>query len=199
MRFKPLYAYLSLVVVLIVLLIVFTQKNKSNEIPGDINKQEIPNDDIHKGLQNGDAPNKSNVSADIIRKMEELKKEAEENPDDTSKIKEYADFLTEAHKPDEAVKYYQKILKTDPKRTDVLFTLSFIYYNKHDYDKSEEYTNRILSYDQNNPLALYNLGAISATKGDKNKAKEIWNSIILKYPSSEAAKTAKQSLSDLNN
>ena len=198
MKFKPLYAYLSLVVILIVLLVVFTQKNKNSEAPGDITNQEMPNDDVHKGLQNGEAPNKSNVSADIIRKMEELKKEADENPDDTLKLKAYADFLTEAHKPDEAVEYYQKILKVNPKRADVLFSLSFIYYNKHDYDKSEEYTNKILSFDKNNPLALYNLGAISATKGDKNKAKEIWNEIITKFPNSEAAKTAEQSLSGLN-
>ena len=198
MKFKPLYAYLSLIVILIVLLVVFTQKNKSNETAGDITNQEIPNDDIHKGLQNGEAPNKSNVSADIIRKMEELKKEAEENPNDTLKLKEYADFLAEAHKADEAIKYYQKILRIDPKRTDVLFSLSFIFYNKRDYDKSEEYTNKILSYDKNNPLALYNLGAISATRGDKNKAKKIWNGIIEEYPNSEAAKTAEESLSNLN-
>ena len=198
MKFKPLYAYLSLIVILIVLLVVFTQKNKSNETAGDITNKEMPNDDMHKGLQNGEAPNKSNVSADIIRKMEELKKEAEENPNDTLKLKEYADFLAEAHKPDEAIKYYQKILSVDPKRTDVLFSLSFIFYNKRDYDKSEEYTNKILSYDKNNPLALYNLGAISATRGDKNKAKEIWNGIITKYPNSEAAKTAEESLSNLN-
>ncbi len=198
MKFKPLYAYLSLVVILIVFLVVFTQKNNSIETPQDIANKEIPNDDIHKGLQNGEAPSRSNVSADIIHKMEELKKEAEENPNDTLKLKEYADFLTEAHKPDEAIQYYQKILKVDPKRTDVYFALSFIYYNKHDYDKSEKYTNKILSYDKKNPLALYNLGAIWATKGDKNKAKEIWNEIITKFPNSEAAKTAEESLSNLD-
>ena len=198
MKFKPLYAYLSLVVILVLLLVVFTQKN-NNKPDKDITSQELPNDDIHKGLKNGETPNKSNVSADVMLKMEELKKGAEENPYDTLKLKEYADFLTEAHKPDEALKYYQKILKIDPKRTDILFALSFIYYNKQDYDKSEEYTNRILSYDKNNPLALYNLGAISATKGDKNKAKDIWKGIITKYPNSEAAKTAEKSLSGLDN
>lgn len=197
MKFKPLYTYLSLIVILVLILVVFTQKNNNNKPSQDITSREIPNDDIHKGLKNGEAPNKSNVSADIMHKLEELKKGAEENPDDTLKLKEYADFLTEAHKPDEALKYYQKILKVDPKRIDVLFSLSFIYYNKQDYDKSEEYTNRILSYDKNNPLALYNLGAISATKGDKNKAKNIWKEIITKYPNSEAATTAEKSLSSL--
>lgn len=199
MKFKPLYAYLSLVAILVVLLIVFTQKNNSNIPSRDRADQEMPNDDIHKGLKNGESPSRSNVSADILHKMEELKKEAEENPNDTLKIKEYADFLSEAHQPDDAIKYYQKILKVNPKRTDILFSLAFIYYNKHEYDKSEEFTNKILSFDKNNTLALYNLGAISATKGDKNKAKDIWNGIINKYPNSEAAKTAQESLSHLEN
>jgi tetratricopeptide (TPR) repeat protein len=198
MKFRPLYAYLSLILILIVLLVVFTRKN-SSQSTADIANQEMPNDDIHKGLKNGESPNKSNVSADIIRKMEELKKEAEDNPNDTLKVKEYADFLTEAHKPDEAIKYYQKILKVDPKRTDILFSLSFIYYNKKDYDKSEELTNQILSYDKDNALALYNLGAISATKGDKEKAKDVWDKVIKKYPNTDVAKAAEQSLSSLKN
>lgn len=198
MKFKPLYAYLSLIIILVVLLVVFTQKN-NEELPQDVANKEIPNDDIHNGLKNGDTPNKSNVSADIMHKMEELKKGAEENPDDTLKLKEYADFLTEAHQPDKAIPYYEKILKVDSRRTDVLFSLSFIYYNKKDFDKSEDYTNKILAYDKNNPLALYNLGAISATRGDKRNAKDIWNKIIIKYPNSQAAKTAEESLSHLDN
>ncbi len=198
MKFKPLYAYLSLILILIVLLVVFTRKN-SSQSTADIANQEMPGDDIHKGLKNGESPNKSNVSADILHKMEELKKEAEDNPNDTLKLKEYADFLTEAHKSDEAVKYYQKILKVDPKRTDILFSLSFIYYNKKDYDKSEELTNQILSYDKDNALAFYNLGAISASKGDKEKAKDVWDKLIKKYPNTDVAKAAEQSLSSLKN
>ena len=196
MKFKPLYAYLGLIVILIALLFLFSRKN-NDTTAREITSQEVPNDDIHKGLKNSQAPNKSNVSADIIRKMEELKKAAEDNPNDTLKLKEYADFLSEAHKPDEAVRYYQKILNVNPKRTDILFSLSFIFYNKQDYNKSEEFTNRILSYDKNNPLALYNLGAIAATRGDKNKAETIWNKIIKKNPNTEAAKAAEESLSNL--
>lgn len=196
MRFKPLYAYLSLVVILVASLIIFTQKNNEKPLT-DITNKEIPNDEIHKGLKNEEAPNKNNVSADVLRKMEELKKAAEDNPNDTLKLKEYADFLTEAHKPDEAIDYYEKILKVDSKRTDILFSLAFIFYNKKDYNKSEELTNRILSYDKDNTLALYNLGAISATKGDNEKAKNIWNEIIRKYPGTEAAKAAEQSVSNL--
>jgi tetratricopeptide (TPR) repeat protein len=199
MKFKPLYAYLGLVVILVVILVVFTQKKEDNKSATDITGQEIPKDDIHRGLQNGQTPNKGNVSAEIIHKMEGLKKAAEENPNDTLKLKEYADFLTEAHKQDDAIKYYEKILKVDPKRTDILFSLSFLYYNKQNYDKSEELTNKILSYDQNNPLALYNLGAISATKGEQEKAKNIWNEVIKKYPNTDAANAAQQSLTNLKN
>jgi tetratricopeptide (TPR) repeat protein len=197
MKFKPLYGYLILAVILAGL-VIFTQK-KSGSVSTDIAKQEIPNDEIHKGLKGSETPGKSNVSAEVIHKMGELKKAVEANPNDTLKLREYADFLSEAHKPDEAIKYYQKILQVDTKRTDILFSLSFIYYNKHEYNKSEELTNKILSYDKNNSLALYNLGAISATKGDNKKAEGLWNEVIQKYPNTDAAKIAKQSLSSLKN
>ena len=107
MKFKPLYAYLSLIIILVVLLVVFTQKN-NEELPQDVANKEIPNDDIHNGLKNGDTPNKSNVSADIMHKMEELKKGTEENPDDTLKLKEYADFLTEMNR--KAYHFYRLLL-----------------------------------------------------------------------------------------
>jgi tetratricopeptide (TPR) repeat protein len=198
MKFKPQYFYIILVVILVALIVIFTQKKSSN-VPADIANKEIPNDEIHKGLKGNETPGKSNVSAEVIHKMEELKKAAEENPNDTLKLREYADFLSEAHKPDEAIQYYQKILQKYPKRTDILFSLSLIYYNKHNYNKTEELTNKILSYDKNNPLALYNLGAIYATKGDNKRAEKLWNEIIQKYPNTEAAKIAKQSLMNLKN
>jgi tetratricopeptide (TPR) repeat protein len=198
MKFKPLYLYLGLILVLVVLLFVFTNKNNSSSAP-DVSKQEMPNDEIHEGLKNNQTPGRANVSPEVIRRMEELKKAAEENPNDTLKLREYADFLTEAHKPDEAVNYYEKILKVNPKRTDILFSLSFIYYNKQDYDKSNELTNKILSIDKNNPQALYNLGAIAATKGNNNEARNIWNKLIKDHPNTEAAKAAEQSINDLKN
>ena len=130
-------------------------------------------------------------------KLEMLKNAVEQNPNDTTKLKEYADLLAEAHKKSEAVGYYQKILDVDPNRIDIRFSLSFIYYSFGDLKKAEEETNEILRIDPNNANAQYNLGAIAATKGEKEKAKELWLKIAKEHPDEEVGIKAKNSIEKL--
>ena len=159
----------------------------------------MPNDEVHKGLQDPtkENPSKSNVSSEVFRKMEMLKKDVEANPGDTAKMKAYADFLAAAHRPEDALTYYEKILNVDSKRNDVLFSLALIYYNQQNLDKAEEYTNLILKNDENNTQAMYNLGAIAASKGEKERARKIWNKLVTDYPNDEVTQLAKSSLEKL--
>ena len=129
--------------------------------------------------------------------MEFLKKDVEKNPNDTVKLKAYADFLYMAHQTDKALPIYQKLARLSPKNSDVHFSLAYIYYNNRNLDKAEKETDIILSYDKNNPQALYNKGAIIAGKGNIAKAQKIWNDIVNKYPGTEAAKLAKSALQKL--
>ena len=199
MKIKPFYFYAGLVVIVIIFLIISTQNNDNKNLVSNQQDQEMPQDDIHKGMNppGQQAPSKSNVSGDIMRHMEFLKKQVEESPNDTAKIKEYADFLYMAHQTDRALPLYQKLARLSPKNSDVHFSLAYIYYNNHDLDKAEKETDIILSYDKNNPQALYNKGAIIAVKGDKERAQKIWNDIVNKYPGTEAAQLAKSALQKL--
>lgn len=200
MKFKLAYLYIILALGVVVTLFILSGRNNNNKISGqDIAGEKMPGDDIHKDLQDPtkENPSKSNVSADVYRKMDELKKDVEANPNDTSKIKAYADFMTAAHKPEEAVPYYEKILKVNPKRIDILFDLAMINYNRQDFDKAEDYTQRILKNDKNNTQAMYNLGAIAASKGEKERAKEIWNKLISDYPNDDVTQLARSSLAKL--
>ncbi len=202
MKFKIAYLYILLGVGVVVTLFILAG-NKNNSTPaaaGNIENQQIPNDDVHKGMQNpmnGGNPSKGNVSQEVYQKMDQLKKEVEANPRDTVKMREYADFMAAAHSPDEAITYYEKILKVNPKRNDILFDLSMIWFTKQDYDKAEGYTDQILKNDRSNTQAMYNLGAIAASKGEKERAKEIWKKLVSEYPGDEAAELAKSSLDKL--
>ncbi len=202
MKFKIAYLYILLGVGVVVTLFILAG-NKNNSTPaaaGNIENQQIPNDDVHKGMQNptnGGNPSKGNVSQEVYQKMDQLKKEVEANPRDTVKMREYADFMAAAHSPDEAITYYEKILKVNPKRNDILFDLSMIWFTKQDYNKAEGYTDQILKNDRSNTQAMYNLGAIAASKGEKERAKEIWKKLVSEYPGDEAAELAKSSLDKL--
>jgi cytochrome c-type biogenesis protein CcmH/NrfG len=199
MKFKMIYLYASLILLIVVALLIMTTSDKTASTPGteDIKDKEMPSDEVHKGLIDPGSPNKGNVTSTVFERLEEMKKEVEKSPNDTLKLRELADFLTAAHKPDEAIPYYEKILKMDPNKKDVLFNLSFIYNNKHDFIQAEKYTNRILKLDPKDNQALYNLGAINASRGDKKKAREIWEKIVTDFSGSEIADLAKTGLSKL--
>lgn len=201
MKFKIVYLYVILAAgVIVTLFILSSSDNKTPQVTaGNIENQPVPDDEVHKGMQNpvGQNPSKSNVSQEVYQKMDNLKKEVESSPGDTVKMREYADFVSAAHRPDEAIKYYEKILDINPKRNDILFSLSMVYFGKQNYDKAEECTNKILKNDKNNTQAMYNLGAIAASKGEKERAKVIWNKLVTDYPGDEASQLAKSSLEKL--
>ncbi len=200
MKFKFVYLYIILGFGVIATLIIISVGNKNPRTADtNISNQQIPDDNVHNGLQNPtkEDPSKSNVSPEVYQKMDELKKDVDANPLDTAKMRAYADFMTAAHKQEEALPYYEKIIRRDPRRNDILFNLAMIYYNQQNLDKAEDYTNRILKNDKNNTQAIYNLGAIAAGKGDKEKAREIWNKLITDFPSDEVSQLARSSLGKL--
>ncbi len=204
-KIKPLYIYLAGIVICLFLFYLISPNDKTTTAssmtapPGDITNQQMPNDSVHRNLMNPlvEKPSKDNVMASIMQHMNELKEDVKRHPNDTLKIREYADFLNEAHQKDQAIIYYNKILKKDPKRIDILNSLVFIYYNDKNLDGAEKCLNKILNIDKNNVEAMYNLGAIYATKGDRTKAKQVWSKIVNNYPSSSVAQKARESIQRL--
>ncbi len=200
MKFNPIYIYGPLIALVIVFLIFFTKKTNTTSpvTSGNIAGQQMPDDSIHKNLQNPltQSPSGGNVTKSAKHEVEMLKRLIEENPKDTVRLKQYADFLS-AHNPPEAIKYYNRILKLDPKRVDVLFSLSYIYYNQGNFNKAEDLTNKVLSLDKNNLEAQYNLGAIAASRGDRETARKIWNKLVSEHPDDKTSQLAKSSLDKL--
>ena len=202
MKIKPLYIYVAAIAVVILALFILDAgtSNEVNNPTMGMQNQEMPMDDIHKGLSaSGEGmPSKSNVSQDIMQRMAMLKSEVEANPNDTAKVREYADLIGMAHKQKEAINLYNSILAKDPKRIDIYLSLTLLYYNQGNLDKAEECTNNILKYEPQNLEATYNSGIIYAAKGNKERAKEIWEGLVKNYPDTEAADFARQSLQKLN-
>ena len=202
MKFKlsPIVIYPAIMIVAAVIIIIFSSdltSEKKSEKAGPVTSETIPNDDVHKNMGKETPPSKDNVISGVKKRMEELKGEVEKNPTDTAKVRMYADMLAEGHGQADAIKYYEMILKKDPKRTDILQSLGYIFYIQQDLNKAEAYIAKAYSLDKNNFQAFFNLGAIAATKGDNEKAKKIWKEIIAKRPNTEVAKLAQEGLQQL--
>ncbi|MBA4317657.1 MAG: hypothetical protein C0412_04585, partial [Flavobacterium sp.] len=150
MKIKPLYIYLIGFALFIAIIIFFSVKQKEAKDPKDAVSGQAPNDDIHKGM-GGMGGQKMGAMSEAFKKKEaDMKAELDKNPNDTLKIREYAEFLMAAHKPMESLKYLEQIMSKDPKRVDILLAITFIYHVQKNYDKAEEATNRILAVDKNN-------------------------------------------------
>ena len=130
MKMKPLYIYLIAAIVVVVLIVISSLQSSEPEMAADQRQNphgEMPMDDIHGQLGiGGDQPSGSNVRTDIMQKMNDLKDYVEENPDDTVKIKEYADLLGSAHRLNEALPLYDRLLELNPRRVDVLLITGYL-------------------------------------------------------------------------
>lgn len=202
MKFKlsPVIIYPAIMIVAALIIIIFSTdltSEKKSEQAGPVTSEAIPNDDVHKNMGKEIPPSKDNVISGVKKRMETLKAEVDKNPADTAKVRMYADMLAEGHGQADAVKYYEMILKKDPKRVDILQSLGYIFYIQQDLNKAEAYIAKAYSLDKNNFQAYFNLGAIAATKGDNEKAKKIWKEIIAKRPNTEVAKLAQEGIQQL--
>ena len=200
MKIKPIYIYGVLAIAVVVVIIIASQQSNVSNEPVDqtVAEQNMPNDDIHKQFNSGEEPNKNNVNKSFRDRLDALKEAVEKNPGDTTALKQYADLLASAHMQKQSIDYYNKILKVDPKRIDVRFSLAYVYYFLGDYKDAEEQTNEILKIDPENLNAQYNLGAISASRGDKVKAEQIWSELAKNYPDKEIGIKSKAAIKKLN-
>jgi len=199
MKFKPIYLYGLVIIIAVVTLIIVIQSSDEGTKTDNMTNKQMPDDNVHKNLGHGmmQNPSGANVSEEVKQKLDSMKKEVELNPTDTVKIREYADLLAAAHRPDEAISYYERIIEKDKTRKDIYFAITFVYYNQKDLVKAEEVTREMSRLYPDDAMVNYNLGAIEATKGNKEKAREIWNKLIKDYPNDKTSELAKNSLNRL--
>lgn len=199
MKFKPLYLYGIAAIIAVATVIILTQFSDNGKPSENILNKKMPDDNIHKKLGHGMMQNPANkeVTEEVKQKLVALKKEIDTNPNDTLKLREYADLLLTAHQPGEAIEYYEKIIAKDKSRKDIYFTITYIYYNMRNFQKAEQLTKEMYELFPDDPMVCYNLGASEIRKGNKEKAREIWNKLIKDHPTDTISVLAKKSLERL--
>ncbi len=198
MKFKPLYMY-GIIFVIIIAAIILTGSNDKNDLtttPNPKGEMEMPKDAVHQGMDGVtiDGPSKNNVREDFWTKLENSKIELEKNPNDTLAMKNYAQMLGMSHQTEEAIALYEKILAIDPNRVDILLAEGSAYYNTQNFQMAEDVSKKIIAIDDSNLEAKYNLGVIAASQGKDEYAIKIWKELAKKYPNDKVGKLASKSL-----
>lgn len=155
---------------------------------------------LSDGIQNPEisiAPSKENVTKSFTDHVEMLKKKIARNPNDIQTLKTLAQWLMDAHKTEEAIGYFERGVKLQPRNDSLLLDLSVCYFRLHRYEKSLSTTDRILQLYPDHLRALLNKGAIFAAMNKKNEAIAAWNRLLKRSPRSEEARQAEEYLVQL--
>jgi tetratricopeptide (TPR) repeat protein len=198
MKFNKVYVFVIIIVFAVAGVVIFSTMSgtKKTDAPPIGDGSQMPKDGTHEGMGSGMAgePGSGNVKADILEKMAQLEKAANENPNDTVKLLEYAEFMGMAHKPDKAIDGYTRYLKINPNNVEVLIALSSLYYQKKEMDKSLEVISKAIKLDPKNSEAIFYLGFIEREKGDVAKAKATWQNLVKDFPGTPGAELAEKEL-----
>lgn len=143
------------------------------------------------------APSKENVTQSFTDHVELLKKKLEENPNDVQTIKMLAQWLMDSHKTEEAITYFERGIRLQPKNDSLLLDLSVCYYQLQQFDKAMTTTEKILQFYPRHPRAMLNKGAIFAARGKEKEAAAIWEQLIQRSPETEEAGQARKFLAQL--
>ena len=199
MHFFRRYIYLILFIVALITLVTFS--SESNNVETIVENEVMPKDDVHNTFESNNSinPSGSNVSSSIITKMKDLEDYVQSNPNDTLKIKEYADLLAGAHNEDNALDLYILILSKDEGRTDIISNISVLYYNKNMFPEAKEYIIKLIESDPKDTEAIYNLGVVEARMGDIDAAKKQWEDLSKNHPNTKMSDMAKESIKKLMN
>ena len=142
-------------------------------------------------------PSKENVTRSFIDHVEMLKKKVADNPKDVQTLKTLAQWLMDGHKTEEAIVYFERGVRLEPKNDSLLLDLSVCYFRLHRHENALITTDRILQLYPDHPRALLNKGAIFAAMNKKNEAIAAWNRLLKRSPRSEEAHQAEEYLAQL--
>ena len=146
-----------------------------------------------------EAPSKTNVTPSFTQRVEELKASIEKNPSNAAHIITLAQLLMDGHQNKEAISYFERAAKLQPKNDSLLLDLAVCYFNEKQYDKAMQTTERILMMKKDHPRALYNKGAILATLNKKEEAAKVWKRLVQVAPNSDEARSVNGHLPALEN
>lgn len=120
------------------------------------------------------APNADNVDHAVRAEMQRLQRALEAAPEDTSLLVRMARLLHDAHRPAEAVDYYERYLRLNPSDRQGWLDLADCCAATAAWDRARTAMETLLERFPDDPAALYNLGAIHANTGDFDEARAWW-------------------------
>lgn len=128
----------------------------------------------------------------------ELKKQADQRPNDGRVRVELANLYFDAERYGDAVPWYEAALERDPRNPDVSTDLGISYYYTNQTDRALSQFARSLAMNPRHTKTLFNLGIVRAFgKQDLPGAAEAWQQVLAIAPDSPEGRAARTALEGL--
>lgn len=132
--------------------------------------------------------------APVFRQIDSLKSAVAQNPKDVEALAHLASLYDMAGKYDQAVSYYNDIIKVMPENVEARMSLAGAYFNAGQREQALAELSTVLKYRPNYDYAMYNMGVIYAAMAETGKAREWWNKVMTGSPTSDLARRAMEGM-----
>jgi len=124
----------------------------------------------------------------------ELERHLRATPTDTSAVGRLAQLLESSHQPEQAARYYRRLLTIDRGSRRAWFGLARVYAALENWEAAEDAIATFLEAVPGDPEAMYHLGVIHANHGDYSSARSLWRKVQQQTGDPLLAKWAAESL-----
>ena len=108
-------------------------------------------------------------------RLEELTTRISEDAEDLDAVLQAGLLLQDAHRPLDAVPYFERFLEARPDSAEVWLYLANAFGTDGDWSSAADASRRMLEVHPGHPGGLYNLGAALANQGRYDEARRFWN------------------------
>ncbi len=157
--------------------------------------QKSPSGGVQKNMP-ADAQHSAPITdASVLKKITELEKTLEADPNNSDALLELANHLHDAKFFPRAIETYKKFLTLLPKHTDARVDLGICYFETGDTQRAVGEIEIALKSDPKHQMAMFNLGVIQLSARNLEEAKKWLKKCVDIDPNSTAGQRAQQILS----
>ncbi len=136
------------------------------------------------------------VDMSQLRKIMDLEKKVDANPDDLTSLLELAHLLNDSGFKEKAIQRYGQYLKSRPEDADVWVDMGVCYYQLKNYDDAEKSMKKGIEINPNHQIAYFNLGIIYYAVNRTAEAKENFKKAFELNPNTRTGRRAKELLNN---
>ena len=136
--------------------------------------------------------------AESQARIVQLKELVKKNPNSTKNLIELGNLYYDSQKYQNAVTYYEKALKLDPKNYDVMTDLGASYFALKQNDKALALFQQVTAEKPDQAMAWFNMGIVYQAKNDTPNMKFAWERFLAVQPTGNLADQVRSQLSQTN-